>query len=216
MIEITHTPAEGTVAWGVRKEDGPAEILRAANWTWSRHLDAWHLPGSRYQAVKTSRVDATVAELEAAGFAVSVRIDEAIDAERTNGWHSLQWVARQIARLQANLTKIDRQLEHLLPAIGGGREGSVGSDLWAIRLLSRRIKIGEQLRHWHEIIDVTSGQIPGITREGSYVRIAVHGRELDRGNHRPAIAEVEQKDADRAPYDTTGHSPADDPDGPRP
>lgn len=47
MIEITHTAADGTVASGTHKDDRSAEILRAANWRWSRQLGACCFPGSR-------------------------------------------------------------------------------------------------------------------------------------------------------------------------
>jgi hypothetical protein len=32
MIEITHTSDEGTVAWGVPKDDELAAVLQAADW----------------------------------------------------------------------------------------------------------------------------------------------------------------------------------------
>ncbi|WP_344215578.1 hypothetical protein [Kribbella sancticallisti] len=171
MIEITHTPDEGTVAWGAPMDGGPAKVLQAANWCWSRHLDAWHVPGSRYQAVKTSLVDGTIAALRQAGFEVSVQIDDEIDPARTQGWFSLNRVGRQIARLEANRRKVHHQIEEHFRTIEVSGESSVATDLLSIRILIRRIDIEDRLRHWHDVADGLIAGTPGIAWKGEYVRL---------------------------------------------
>jgi hypothetical protein len=75
-IEIVHAHAEGTIATGIRKGDKSAEILKANSWRWSHQLDAWYLPRSRDQLAQTVLIRATEEALTAAGFDVSVNVDD--------------------------------------------------------------------------------------------------------------------------------------------
>ncbi|WP_406054727.1 DUF3560 domain-containing protein [Kribbella sp. NBC_00889] len=77
QIEIVHTHADGSLVSGTRRGDGSAEMLKANNWRWSRQLELWYLPRSRDQLAKTNILMATQDALSAAGFEVSVEIDDA-------------------------------------------------------------------------------------------------------------------------------------------
>ncbi|WP_410790553.1 hypothetical protein [Kribbella sp. C-35] len=190
MIEITHTSDEGTVVWGVPKDDELAAVLQAADWCWSHHLAAWHLPGSRYQAVSILHVDEAAAALQAAGFEVVLRIDDA----QTQRQSALKWVGQQVLHLEGKLSKVDRLLEQHFQTVAAGAETSTSTDLWAIRILVRRIDLEERLRHWREV-----------------------GDRLVEGTSTHSAGKNQNSGADRAPYrDTTGHRQADDLDGPLP
>jgi hypothetical protein len=51
-------------------------MLKVNNWRWSRHLQAWYIPRSRDQLAKTAIIEATRDALHAAGFEVTVDIDD--------------------------------------------------------------------------------------------------------------------------------------------
>lgn len=190
MIEITHTADEGTVAWGVLKDDQLAAVLQAADWCWSHRLAAWYLPGSRYQAVSILHVDEAAAALQAAGFEVSLRIDD----EQAERRYSLKWVGHQILHLEGKLSKVDRLLEQHFRTITGGGETSAATDLWAIRMLIRRIDLEEQLRGWRAV-----------------------GDELIKGTAAHGTGTIRNSGVDQAPhYEITGHRHVDDLDGPLP
>jgi hypothetical protein len=76
MITISHTHAGGTLIDGTAKGDGSAPAVKAAGFRWSRNLGSWYLPQSRDKAAKTWKIGAARAALEAAGFTVTVEIDE--------------------------------------------------------------------------------------------------------------------------------------------
>ncbi|TDO68973.1 hypothetical protein EV651_1017 [Kribbella sp. VKM Ac-2571] len=190
MIEITHISDEGTVAWGVPKNDEPAAVLQAAGWCWSRRLAAWHLPGSRYQAASILHVDEAAAALQAAGFQVSLRIDD----EPTQRRYSLKMVDDQILHLEGKLSKVNRLLGQHFRTIAVEGQTSAATDLWAIRMLLRRIDLEERLRHWREV-----------------------GDRLTEGTPAHSAGMVRNSGTDPAPlHDTTGHRHADDLDGPLP
>ena len=73
-IALVHTHADGTIAYGTSKGDGSADVFKANRWRWSRHLQAWYVPHTRDKLSKDWVIDATKTALEAAGFAVEVRI----------------------------------------------------------------------------------------------------------------------------------------------
>jgi hypothetical protein len=190
MIEITHTSDEGTVAWGVPKDDELAAVLQAADSCWSHHLAAWHLPGSRYQAVSILHVDEAAAAFQAAGLEVSLRIED----EQTQRRHSLKVAGHQILHLEGKLSKVDRLLEQHFRTIAAGAETSTATDLWAIRMLIRRIDLEERLRHWREV-----------------------GDRLLEGTPAHSVGMIRNSGTDRAPYyDITGHRHVDGLDGPLP
>lgn len=74
-MTITHTHADGTLLDGdPRPHHG---ILKAHGWRWSRNLGAWYVPQSRDRAAKRHKITPAVAELEAAGFTVTIDVDDA-------------------------------------------------------------------------------------------------------------------------------------------
>lgn len=90
MITILHTHAEGTVATGTSKGDGAGGILKANGFSF--RYGAWRVLGSR-DRMSSWRIDAAAKALQAAGFEVTVEIDdiprptaevEAERAERAN------------------------------------------------------------------------------------------------------------------------------------
>src|SRR2546423_1030537 len=95
------------------------------------------------------------------------------DAEPTQGEYSPKWVGRQVSRLEANLRKIDRQLEQHFQTVG---ETSVADDVWAIQMLTRRLDTEERLRYWHDVRDGMVGGTSAYTsetiRRGDHVRIS--------------------------------------------
>lgn len=141
--------------------------------------------------------------------------------ERSNDSYSLRWIGRQITRLEAGLRKVDRQLEQHFRAVDASGEISAAMDLWAIRMLIRRIDIETQLRHWHEVSDQLIEGVPTYTsatiRRGDYVRISGHWRKVARVNQKSVTVETEYSRTGRAAYhDITDHRPADGPDAPLP
>ncbi|TDX04012.1 hypothetical protein [Kribbella sp. VKM Ac-2566] len=188
MIEIAHTFDEGTVARGVPKDDEFAAFLRGAGWCWSHHLAAWHLPGSRYQAVSILHVDEAAVALKAAGFDVSLRVDD----ERSQRRYSLRLIGDQITHLEGKLSKVERLLDEHFRISAAWSQTSVATDVWTIRMLIRRIDLDEQLRHWRGI-----------------------GERLAEGT--PARSAGMIRKSGPTPYpDTTGHRHADNLDGPLP
>ncbi|MFE9406787.1 DUF3560 domain-containing protein [Streptomyces sp. NPDC006530] len=76
VITITHTRAEGTILTGSRKGDGIFEIVRAHNFWFSRNVDGLFLKRSRDREAQTWRINAAAEALRAAGYEVTVEIDE--------------------------------------------------------------------------------------------------------------------------------------------
>lgn len=74
-LSITHTHAEGTLITGTTRGDGSAEILKNQRWRWGRSIGCWYIPRSRDTPAKRTVINATVTALEAAGFAVTVEVD---------------------------------------------------------------------------------------------------------------------------------------------
>lgn len=105
MLQITHTPTEGTLLTGTTKGDGVYPIIRAQGWRWSRNLGAFYLPRSRDVPAKTATIRRTRVDLEAAGYGVSVDVD---DTWRPTAEVEADKIARQEHRVQALAAKADR------------------------------------------------------------------------------------------------------------
>jgi hypothetical protein len=76
MITISHTHADGTLVYGTDRGDGTAAILKANRFRWFPSIKAWGIAQSRDKLAKAWQINAAKAALEAAGFAVTVEIDE--------------------------------------------------------------------------------------------------------------------------------------------
>lgn len=74
-IEITHTPAEGTLVAGTARGDGASTILYERGFRWGRSIGCWYRPSSRDRAPDFWRINQTADALRAAGFEVSVSVD---------------------------------------------------------------------------------------------------------------------------------------------
>lgn len=77
MIEITHTPEEGTLVNGTTKGDGTAQILRAHRFRWFPSLRVWGIRGSHDHAPKLHQINSAANALRAAGYQVTVSVDTA-------------------------------------------------------------------------------------------------------------------------------------------
>lgn len=77
-LTITHTRAEGTLLEGTARGDGSAAALRGTRFRWSRNLGAWYLPQSRDRAAKTWEINTAAEALRAAGFTVTVTVDDTV------------------------------------------------------------------------------------------------------------------------------------------
>jgi hypothetical protein len=137
------------------------------------------------------------------------------DSARTQASYSSQWVGRQIARLEADLRKVDRQLERHFRT---SRETSVAEDVWAIQMLTRRLDTEERLRYWQDVRDGQVGTAvytSETVRRGDYVRIAGRWRKVARVDQKSVTVETQNSGTGRAPYyDITGHRSAESLDGP--
>lgn len=76
MVEITHTRADGTVVDGTARGDGSAEILKRAGFRWAPSIKAWIVQQSRDREAKTWKINAAAEGLRAAGFEVTVTVDD--------------------------------------------------------------------------------------------------------------------------------------------
>jgi hypothetical protein len=75
MIVISHDPVEGTILSGSRKGDGVWEIVRQHGFRSSREIGLY-IRGSRDRDAQTWRIEAAATALRAAGFEVTVEIDD--------------------------------------------------------------------------------------------------------------------------------------------
>jgi hypothetical protein len=75
-IVIAHTNENGTLVSGTSRGDGSRDALRAAGFRWSRNLGLWYRRQSRGFAPRHARIDMLAAALRAAGFTVTVDIEE--------------------------------------------------------------------------------------------------------------------------------------------
>lgn len=78
MITITHTHQDGTLVDGTDRSDGSAPILKACRFRWFPSLGMWGIPQSRDRLAKRHQIDSAATQLRAAGFAVTVEIDETV------------------------------------------------------------------------------------------------------------------------------------------
>ena len=76
-IEITHTPAEGTLVHGTARGDGTNTILKASGFRWFRTLGLWGIAGSRDRQPNRYKIDRAADALRAAGHTLTVHIDDA-------------------------------------------------------------------------------------------------------------------------------------------
>lgn len=83
-LTITHTQPEGTLVDGTERGDGSAPVLKGQRFKWSRNLGMWYVPQSRHRIADRHRIDSTAEQLRAAGFAVTVEVDNSAEdpAER--------------------------------------------------------------------------------------------------------------------------------------
>lgn len=107
-LTITHTAAEGTLIDGTAKGDGSGEALRANGWRWSRALGSWYVPHSRDREPKSYVIDRTVAQLQEAGFTVTVSVDY---ARRAAAAVEADLLARREDRAEALDAKAERRAD---------------------------------------------------------------------------------------------------------
>lgn len=133
MITITHTHADGTLVDGTDRGDGSAEILKACRFRWFPSLKMWGVPQSRDHLAKRWQIDSAADQLKAAGFEVTVTIDDtprdvtevkADRAERLDGRRD-----RLEARAGRHLAEAERRhaaADHYAERFAGGQPILVG------------------------------------------------------------------------------------------
>lgn len=105
-LTITHTHHGGTLIDGTSRGDGTAPILKTCGWRWGRSMTAWYLPHSRDHIAKRWQIDKTAEQLRAAGFGLSILID---DTPRPTAEVEADKVDRQAGRVEALSVKADRR-----------------------------------------------------------------------------------------------------------
>ncbi len=85
VIAIVHNQAEGTVVWGTALGDGANTVLRPAGFRWYTSQGAWGIVGSRDQPPQLEVINRAAAALRAAGFTVTVDLDDAASTAVTGG-----------------------------------------------------------------------------------------------------------------------------------
>jgi hypothetical protein len=79
-IQISHSPREGTLAYGTAKGDQAGPLLRANHFRWSGGLNAHFIRHSRDRDAQMWKINAAAQALRAAGYEVTVSVDN--DDER--------------------------------------------------------------------------------------------------------------------------------------
>lgn len=75
-ITIEHTHEAGTLVYGTERGDGSAEIFKACRFRWFPGMKLWGIPQSRDHLAKRWQIEQAAERLRAAGFAVTVEIDD--------------------------------------------------------------------------------------------------------------------------------------------
>ena len=75
-IQITHTPADGTLVHGTARGDGTNTVLKACGFRWFRTLGLWGIAGSRDRQPNRYKIDHAADALRAAGHTVNIDIDD--------------------------------------------------------------------------------------------------------------------------------------------
>lgn len=130
MIEIAHTPEDGTVVTGdPRPHHG---VLKDAGFRWSRNV-GWYIRGSRDRAPQTHRIDQAAAGLRAAGLDVTVTLDctvrdtavrEAARAERIDDRQDA--LDAKAVRLHATSDELEQRRRQMSDRIPFGQPILVG------------------------------------------------------------------------------------------
>ncbi len=105
VIAITHTAAEGTLVYGTARGDGSKDILGPAGFRWYRSIEAWGIVGSRDRHADAPRLDRVAAQLRAAGFTVSIDID---NTPRSPAEIDADTATRRVARARRLSAKAKR------------------------------------------------------------------------------------------------------------
>lgn len=141
MITITHNREAGTLLDGTTRGDGTYEILKPYRWRWSRNLDSWYLPNSRDREANRYTINRTAEALRAAGFAVTIDID---DTPRPTAEVEADRAARQADRVDALTAKAARKSDAADAAHANARRR-----IDALPPMGEPIKIGHHSEHRH-------------------------------------------------------------------
>lgn len=184
-ITVSHSHTEGTLVHGTARNDGSADALKTVGcWRWSRNLGAWYMPHSRDKAAQSYRIDQTRTALEAAGFEVTVEID---DTRRSIADVEADRVERSAARVDALAGK-------------GERLSAKGEAAWQqARDMASNIPMGQPLLvdHYSYGRDVRYRARINAKEDRAFEAL----REGERASERSAAAEANQ--AHRMNGDTT-------------
>lgn len=159
-LTITHTREAGTLIDGTAKGDGTAPTLKANGWRWGRSIGTWFVPQSRDRTAKTWKINATVEQLRAAGFSVTVEVD---DTARPTADVVADQDTRQAERVAALDAKAERK--HRDAAAADARAETAHA---ALPPGGEPIKIGHHSEHRHR---------RAIEKSWNALGKAVHARE---------------------------------------
>ncbi|TCC52143.1 DUF3560 domain-containing protein [Kribbella pittospori] len=135
--------------------------------------------------------------------------------------YSVRSVGRRIGRLEADLRKLQRQLEGYTRVIGHYEEvHAPATGEWADRLKLQLADLEAQLDYWAGVRDELAVSHPTYSHEtvkkGDYVRVSGIWRKVERVNKKTVSVETGYSWTDRAAYhDLTGHRPGEEMDGPQ-
>ena len=76
MITIEHRHESGTLVHGTERGDGTAAILKSARFRWFPSIKLWGIAQSRDHLANRARIEQAAGALRAAGYAVTVDIDD--------------------------------------------------------------------------------------------------------------------------------------------
>jgi len=144
-LTISHTHAEGTLLNGTAKGDGSYDAIKSLRrWKWSRNIGtgSWYVPGSRDRRADTYLIDRTRTALQAAGFEVTVEID---DTYRSTAEVEADKAERQADRVAALDAKADRK-DGAAAAAGAAHERAHA----ALPPFGEPVKLGHHSQRRHE------------------------------------------------------------------
>lgn len=136
--------------------------------------------------------------------------------------YTVPTVGKRIDRLEAELRKLNRQLDGYTRVIGGYKQvHAPATGDRAERLRRERADLKAQLDYWCEVREELVATKPTYSQEtikkGDYVRVSGHWRKVARVNLKSVSVETGYSWTDTAPYyGITEHRPGEEVDGPQP
>lgn len=122
-IAVTHSAAEGTLVFGTARGDGSREVLGPAGFRWYRSMGAWGIVGSRDRVADVERIERAASGLRAAGFTVSVALDDAPRSATAQSTRPRRGAARVSAQADQGTVAAGRDEPDRVSPPGGPSKG---------------------------------------------------------------------------------------------